>query len=165
MEPEKKGWRFYLGLALFVYSFIPSFCSTLLLLFNIPISELITFIGVFIATGYIAFFASIALLGKTIILAVKSKLFSLLKFSYFRVDTYHISRMRHIFGIILLVISFVPYFVIEVFLLLEYPAKYGVSYVHFYLMIGGDVVFIISLFVLGSSFWGRLKDLFKWHPD
>ena len=31
-------------------------------------------------------------------------------------------------------------------------------------LISGDILFIISLFSLGSGFWERLKDLFKWHP-
>jgi hypothetical protein len=82
METEKKGWKFYSGIALFVYSFISSFCSTLLLLFNIPISELLTFIGVFVATEYIAFIASIALLWKTIIQAIKTKIFKLSSFLF-----------------------------------------------------------------------------------
>jgi hypothetical protein len=165
MESEKNGWKFYLGIVLFVYSFIPSICSTLLLLFDIPVSELLTFVVFVIATGYVAFFASIALLGKTIIAAIKSKLFSFLKFSSLGVDSFRISLFRHIVGIVLLVISFLPYFVVEILLFLEYPSGYDISYLLFYLIISGDIVFVISLFVLGSAFWGRLKDLFKWHPE
>jgi len=164
MSTEKRCWKFYLGVALFVYSFIPSSCSGLLFLLNVPMKAHLTEITIFIASGQIAFLISITLLGKTIIQAFKAKFYDLFKLKFFKLDSYYISYTRHLSGIILLIISFIPYIIAELLLVLGYPIKYGDNYLVFYILISGDILFIISLFSLGSGFWERLKDLFKWHP-
>ncbi len=163
MDTVKKDWKFCLGIILFIYSFIPSIFSWILVFSGIPFGEYFIFVVVFVASGQIAFIISIALLGKTVIQMIKSKFYSYLKLNYFNRESYYISYRRHLFGIILLIASFVPYFITEILILFGYSITYGETPLILYILVGGDVAFIISLFVLGSGFWERLKDLFKWH--
>ena len=163
MDAIKKGLKFYLGIALFVYSFIPSVLSWILVFSGISFGELFTFIVVFVVSGQIAFIISIVLLGKTVIQIIKSKFYDYFKLNCFNRDSYYISYRRHLCGIILLIISFIPYLITEVSLLFGYPVEYLESSFLFYILLGGDITFIVSLFVLGSGFWERLKNLFKWH--
>lgn len=159
----KKDKKYYLGIALFGYSFIP-YIFTFLILPFLPISNVK---AVSIATGLlisseIAFLLSVALLGKPLIQLIKSKI----KTSIFKkkgaADLKPVGKIRHFTGItMLLVASIVPYFLTEMALLLGYVEKYGHSALIGLLVIG-DVLFITSFFVLGGEFWARVNKLFRW---
>jgi len=159
----KKDKKYYLGMTLFVYSFIP-YVFTFLVLPFLPVSKVT---AVSIATGLlisseISFLVSVALLGKPFIQLIKSKI----KSSIFRKKGEEhlkpVGKVRHSAGItMLLVATIVPYSLTEVALLLGWVEKYGHTAL-VGLLILGDVLFITSFFILGGEFWARVKKLFEW---
>ena len=159
----KKDKKYYLGIALFGYSFIP-YIFTFLILPFLPVSKVA---AVSIATGLlisseISFLLCVVLLGKPFMQLIKSKI----KASIFRkkgvAHLKPVGKVRHSVGItMLLVASIVPYFLTEIALFLGYVEQYGHTAL-IGLLILGDVLFITSFFVLGGEFWGRVKELFQW---
>ena len=61
----------------------------------------------------------------------------------------------------LLVSCIVPYFLVEILLVLGFVEKYGHNDVVNILVLG-DVIFVASFFVLGGEFWSRVNRLFQW---
>ena len=159
----KKDKKYYLGIILFGYSFIP-YIFTFLVLPFLPISNVK---AVSIATGLlisseISFLLCVALLGKPFIQLLKSKI----KASIFRkkgeAHLKPVGQIRHTVGITMLVVaSIVPYFLTEIALLLGYVEKYGHTAL-INLLVFGDVLFVASFFILGGEFWARVKKLFEW---
>jgi hypothetical protein len=159
----KKDKKYYLGMALFVYSFIP-YVFTFLVLPFLPVSKVT---AVSIATGLlisseISFLVSVALLGKPFIQLIKTKI----KSSIFRkkgeAHLKPVGKVRHSVGVtMLLVTSIVPYFLTEVALFLGWVEKYGHTTL-VGLLILGDVLFVTSFFILGGEFWARVNKLFEW---
>ena len=159
----KKDKKYYLGLAFFVYSFIP-YVFTFLVLPFLPVSKVT---AVSLATGLlisseISFLLCVALLGKPFIQLLKSKI----KASVFKkksaADLKPVGKIRHYVGItMLLVASIVPYFLTEIALLLGCVEQYGHTAL-IGLLILGDVLFITSFFILGGEFWARVNKLFEW---
>jgi len=157
----KKDWKYYTGLILFIYCWIPYLASALILILRIPIDKSLAAIGVFIVSAEIAFALSVVLLGKPFIELIKSKLKGLV---LRRRELWHaapVGRGRHAVGVALLLVSFLPYFITEVSLLLGYPRDDAGRWTLFYILIAGDALFMTSLFVLGGDFWDRLKALFN----
>lgn len=159
----KKDKKYYLGIALFVYSFLP-YIFTFLVLPFLPISNVkaLSITTGLLISSEIAFLLSVALLGKPFIQLIKSKI----KTSIFKkkgaADLKPVGKIRHFAGItMLLVASIVPYSLTEIALLLGYVEKYGHSAL-IGLMVIGDVLFITSFFVLGGEFWSRVNKLFRW---
>ena len=158
----KKDKKYYLGIALFVYCFIP-WVFTFLVLPFLPVSKVN---AVSIATGLlisseISFLLSVALLGKPFIQVIKAKIKGIFSKKGVR-DLKPVGKIRHAVGItMLLTASIVPYSLTEFALLLGYVEKYGHTAL-INLLIIGDVLFITSFFILGGEFWARVKKLFEW---
>ena len=154
--------KYYLGIALFVYCFIP-WVFTFLVLPFLPVSKVN---AVSIATGLlisseISFLLSVALLGKPFIQVIKAKIKGIFSKKGVR-DLKPVGKIRHAVGItMLLTASIVPYSLTEFALLLGYVEKYGHTAL-INLLIIGDVLFITSFFILGGEFWARVKKLFEW---
>ncbi len=161
----KKNWKYYLGITLFIFSWIPYISSGILLFLEIPPGKLFGIITILIASSEISFVISIVLLGKTFIKILKTKILGI----FFRNKEVQpaklISKTRYYIGIILLLLSLTPDFSVDILLLFGYPKT---DSGHVYMFIGsllGYTVFIISLFVLGSDFWERAKKLFYWNGE
>ncbi|HDL64157.1 MAG TPA: hypothetical protein ENH12_02065 [Proteobacteria bacterium] len=158
----KKDWKYYLGMTLFIYCWIPYIVSGAVLFFNVPLGKLIGIMAAFIASSEISFAISVVLLGKPFIKMLKAKF----KEKFLRHKSpgpeKPISKTRHYIGIILLILSFIPCFVVEISLFFGYP-KTDEGHVVMYLsVIAGYTIFIVSLFILGGDFWDRLKRLFQY---
>ena len=167
MQNEKtlkidKNWKYYLGLALFFYSFVPYVISGMLLFFNISLGELIGVMASFIASAEIAFAISVVLLGKPFVMMFKTKIKKILFRRKVAQPEKPISKLRHYIGIALILVSLLPLFAAEFSLFLGYPKTAGGHTALLLILLSGDAVFIVSLFVLGSEFWDRLKKLFQW---
>lgn len=161
----KKDWKYYAGLALFIYCWIPYLASALILILHIPIDKSLAAIGVFVVSAEIAFALSVVLLGKPFIALIKSKVKG---FILRRKELWHaapVGRVRHAVGVVLLLVSFLPYFITEFSLLTGYPRGDAGRWTLFCLLVAGDALFMTSLFVLGGDFWDRLKALFKWRGE
>lgn len=159
----KKDKKYYLGITLFVYSFLP-YIFTFLVLPFLPVSNVkaISITTCLLISSEIAFFLSVTLLGKPFIQLIKSKI----KTSIFKkkgdAPLKPVGRFRHRVGItMLLIASIVPYSLTEIALILGFVENYGhASLVG--LLIIGDILFITSFFVLGGEFWAQINQLFQW---
>lgn len=164
MKP-KKDWKYYLGITLIIYSFIPYAISGLLLFLKIPLGNMIAIIGIFIASAEVAFVASIILLGKTVVITIKEefkKLFLRRKTPQITQTIKPISKRRHYFGVSLMLASFLPDIIAMICLLFGYPQTQPGDVVLLLIMLSGATMFILGLFVMGDDFWDRLKKLFQW---
>ena len=163
MHAMKKDRKYYLGLALFAYSFMP-YVFTFLVLPFLPISKIK---AVSIATGLlisseISFLLCVVLLGKPFIQLLKSKIKGFIFRKKGEFPLKPVGKFRHHVGItMLMVASIVPYFLTEIALVLGFVEKYGHTQL-VGLLVMGDVLFITSFFVLGGEFWARVNELFAW---
>jgi hypothetical protein len=156
-----KSWKQRLGMILVVYSFIPICTVELVAFLDVSSTFAVTFGAIYLATGEIAFLAAVALLGKPFVIAVKDKI----KGFFFRPKEPGkpkiISRFRHRVGVSLFLLSIVPYYATMGVLFLAHPKEPDLKAL-LYLLVAGEVLFFVSLFVLGEEFWARLKRLFEW---
>ncbi len=160
MHPEK-NWKYYLGLSLFGYSFVP--ILTVELLFFLPIShaEAASLAVIYVGSGEVAFFAAIALLGRPFVDTLKTKLKSFFIRNKPARPPRPIGKTRHTIGVILFFASFLPYPFVVAALMFLHPTGRDIHYL-VAVLLAGDGIFITSLFVLGGEFWERLKRLFEW---
>jgi hypothetical protein len=156
----KKNWKYYLGLSLFIYSCFPYLIALVLPFLGLSAAVATSIAAGIVISGEIAFFASVALLGKPFMEAIKAKARQWLKRPV--APPKPVNRPRHIAGVALFFISLLPYFVAEALLLLGYTSPRHVQWI-IGLLLAGDAMFVASLFVLGGDFWERLKKLFEWH--
>lgn len=159
-EPSRaRGWKFYLGLSLFIYS-----CATFGIAALVPFlfspavaASLVTCV---VISGEVGFWASAALLGRPFVDALKSKLASVFMRRQ-AVAPRHISRPRHVFGLILFSLSFITYYVAMAIPFLAGSKSTELTAI-VVVAITGELLFVSSLFVLGGEFWGRIKALYRW---
>ena len=155
----RKDWKYYLGLALFVYSCFPYLVAMVIPFLGLSAAWATSIAAGVIISGEIAFLGSVALLGKPFIEAIKAGVRRWLNRP--AALPRPVSRLRHRFGVALFFLSMLPYFVAEWLLLLGYTSPVHVHWI-IGLLLSGDTLFIVSLFVLGGDFWERLKKLFEW---
>jgi len=153
-QPEiKKDWRYYLGLFIFIIHLI----LPILALIIVPMLGLSTGVstllyGLSVAGGPdVLLIAAAALLGKDNLTYLFSKLGSGFK-NLVKWD--QVTPQRYRLGVWLLVIF---YIVPES---LRDGNQPGLG---FYVTVGADILFIISFFVLGAEFWGKLQALFQFN--
>jgi len=161
----KKDWKYYLGIALFIYSWIPYIATGIIFFFKIPIGQIIAIVGGFLTSAEIAFAISVVLLGKTFIKLIKAKFIAI--FHRHKVPRLPkpISKWRYYTGLTIFLLSFLPDILIVIFLFLGYPFTETGHMVILIIMLGGMTLFIAGLFILGSEFWGRLQNLFRYHGE
>jgi len=160
MKPEK-DWKYYLGLFLFIYSFAPICTVELLFLLPLTTSEKASAALVYVGSGEIAFLCAVALLGKPFVELLKAKIKGFFISKKPAAPPEPITKTQHAIGVTLFFMSFLPYPVAEAILFFGHPTGRDLHYL-VAAMLTGDVIFIISLFVLGGEFWERLKNLFEW---
>ncbi len=158
---NEKNWRYYLGLGLFIYSFIPICTVELLFLLSLTHAQAAFIAVVYVGSGEISFLGAVALLGKPFLESLKVKIKGFFVRREPAAPPKPIGQTRHAVGVSLFLASFLPYPIVEVVLLFGHPTERDLNYVVTTLL-AGDGVFIISLFVLGGEFWERLKRLFEW---
>ncbi|MCF8043018.1 MAG: transporter suffix domain-containing protein [Desulfarculaceae bacterium] len=155
-----KDWKYYLGISLFAYSFIPICVVAALPFLGMSLAESGTLAVVFLATGEVAFYTAAALLGKEFLAALKKRFMG-----WFRAKDrppQPVSRTRHRAGVILLALSFLPYYAVLADLLFFAPLGAEITFLA-WTLVGGEVLGIVALFMLGAPFWDRLKQLFCWN--
>lgn len=170
---ENKGWRYKLGLVLFITPF-PIFIATpfVIPLLGLSAAETGALIGGIFLIVEVVWFASIPLLGKQGFLALKNKAFGWLK-----LHEGPISYRRHKLGVWLLAGSILVEMILQIITLLalsiptdnERAATMitGVPYGEFNMVYLGIELLttagiIISVFLLGADFWEKLKNAFEW---
>ncbi|UCH49857.1 MAG: transporter suffix domain-containing protein [Betaproteobacteria bacterium] len=147
------GWRIKLGFALFIASISWPILLPVMPVLGFSGTAIASFSGAMLVAAEIMIIAGAAIAGKDGFAFIKQKVFGFLK-SYG--PPQEVSRARYIFGLIV--------FCIPVGLGWAWP------YVGDYLpslqvnllvyAIAGDVMLLISLFILGGAFWDKLRSLF-----
>jgi hypothetical protein len=146
--------KLYIGVGLFIFGWImPLFgiwvaTSALPVAVKGPIAGLLTLGG-----PEVCFIAAVALLGKETFNLLTSKVLAAL---HRMAPSGAVSRTRYRIGIALLLITCIPTYV------MGYAPQYlpDVSPARLYVNIAADLLFVISLFVLGGDFWDKLRALF-----
>jgi len=161
VETIKKDWKYYLGLALFVYCFLPLLTVEFVALLPLSTEQAVVFGAIYVGSGEVAFLLSLALLGKPFVNALKERVFG-----FFRRKpggSGAVGRLRHWIGVVLFLGSFAPYLLAELALIFMDPKNISLRGL-LYLLLSGDAAFIVSLFVLGDPFWRKARRLFTWEP-
>ncbi|MEI7982593.1 MAG: hypothetical protein WCI71_13145 [Bacteroidota bacterium] len=150
--PDNPGFRFYLGLSIFVLSFF--MLPTGLILKGHAESHFLKglILTVFWVSAPLMKITSIGIMGKSSYLWIKYKMHLYRKTAIPQM----VSRSRYNLGLFLFILPFIPNYILSYAPHL-FPEAYVIrSFIHFFF----DVVFISSLFVLGGNFWDKLRALF-----
>ena len=159
----KKNWKFYLGIVLFTYSWIPYIFVFLIEPFlDFSTTEALSLSSVLLISAEVAFAISVVLLGKEFINIIKTKL----KKRFFKdagdPGFKPISKLRYRIGIWLFLISLaIPSFLMEVLLYFDYVHVIGYTNC-LYILLAFDAIFISSIFILSGEFLDKLRALFTY---
>ncbi|MFZ5453634.1 MAG: transporter suffix domain-containing protein [Thermodesulfobacteriota bacterium] len=152
--PPPPGWRFRIGLALFVLSFLSPLAIPLVTLLSLPLAWKATLSG-FLLVGVPEVLAllAVAFLGKAGFSYLKGKFFAIFKKYALPQE---VSRGRYRLGLVMFIIPLVLGWVGA------YVAHLIPAYVEhrFAVNFAGDLMWLSSLFVLGSDFWDKVRALF-----
>ncbi|MFC2149194.1 transporter suffix domain-containing protein [Candidatus Auribacterota bacterium] len=159
--PIEKNWKFYTGISLFIFSYFPYLFAPFIPLLPVSHTAMISIAAISVTSAELIFFISILLLGKPFMVWMKAMAIKYIFRGKAASAPAYFAKIRHYLGVTLFCMSFIPYFVTEVAILIRDPQPHTL---HIYLgvMLSGNALFIISLFVLGGDFWEKLKDLFVW---
>lgn len=157
----KKDWKYYLGIGLLIYSFLPYVSMAIIPFLGFRAATVGAFMVIFVSSGEIGFLVSVALLGKAFMGALRQRLLRMVRPAH---EPRPISFQRHCLGMSLLAVSFLPHYIVLIDLLF-FSHRENVLIWLVWLMAGGEVLFMAALFVLGAPFWDRLRDLPRWRSE
>jgi len=151
--PENPGFRFYLGLIIFVASFFMLPIGLILKGFMLTHFWKGFVLAAFWISAPIMKITSIAILGKASYNWINYKM----HYIFHHVAKPHqVTPLRYNFGLVLFVLPFLPNYMISFM-----PHLFNIDITTRYvIIIISDVMFISSLFVLGGDFWDKLRALF-----
>ena len=157
INPTKKpaeDWRIKLGATLFGISIIlPIAGIPLVTTFGLSTTMTASISGALLVGAEVLGVCAVAVMGKSGYAIIKNRIFGFLK-QYG--PPQKVSRGRYNIGLVIFCVPFlfgwlsiyiskwVPY-------LLNYPLSFA---------IGGDILILVSLFVLGGDFWDKIRSLF-----
>ena len=152
--PLSKDWKFYLGIILLILSCLIPFLGFWIASLPWPVAVKGVIIGLLTVGGpEVVALLAVALLGKTAFDLIADKARACLRQLAPRGS---VSLLRYRIGLALFILSFIPSYVVG------YAPHLlpDVSPARLYVSIGSDVLYVISLFVLGGDFWDKLRALF-----
>jgi hypothetical protein len=148
------GWRFRLGTALFLLSmFGPFLFIPLVARMGFPTELTAAISGGILVGGELVLVLATAVMGKAGFAYLKARVFGLLK-QYG--PPMEVSRLRYLIGLVLFVVP----------ILSGWLAPYASHLIPGYagneltFAVVGDVILVVSLFVLGGEFWEKIRALF-----
>ncbi|MCX6268979.1 MAG: hypothetical protein NTW16_16765 [Bacteroidetes bacterium] len=152
-RPENPGFRFYVGLGIFIASFFMLPSGLILREFIAGSFLKGVVLGVFWISAPLMKIGSIAILGKTSYAWINYQL----HYFYHKVAKPHqITPLRYNIGLVMFVLPFLPNYMIS-FMPHLVPIALSTRYI---IIIASDAMFLASLFVLGGDFWDKLRALF-----
>lgn len=156
-EVPASSWRLKSGVAVFALSIILPIAG-LFVLPTLGLSGAMTasVSGALLLVAEALGVSGVAIMGKPGYLYLKSRVFGFLK-QYG--PPKEVSRRRYNIGLVLFCIPIVfgwlsIYFVNWIPAFSDYPFAYA---------LGGDFIFVVSLFVLGGDFWAKIRALFVYN--
>ena len=155
-EQPAAGWGLKLGVAIFVLSIIlPVVGIAAVAALDLSPTITATVSGASLMGGEVLGLLAVVIMGKQGYLYIKSRIFRFLKRHG---PPQEVSRGRYNIGLVMFCIP----------LLFAWVSVYAADYIPGFLenplpyAIGGDLLLIVSLFVLGGDFWDKLKALFAY---
>ena len=149
-----RGWPFKLGVILFVLSIvIPALGVPLVAALGLSYRTVATLSGVLLGGGEVLGIVAVAVMGKSGYAYIKSHVFGFIK--QFGPPA-EVSRIRYKTGLVMFALP----------VLFGWAAPYAAGVIPGYFghvlayAIAGDLLFLVSLFVLGGDFWDKLQALF-----
>ena len=148
------GWQLKLGVTLFGLSILlPVFGIPLVAAMGLPAETVATVSGVLLVLAEVLGLVAVAVMGKSGYAYIKSRVFGFFK-QYGPPDD--VSRTRYTIGLVMFTIPVVfgwlaPYVADWVPRYSDNEITYGIA---------GDLLLLVSLFVLGGDFWDKLRALF-----
>jgi hypothetical protein len=151
--PENPGFRFYLGLVIFIASFFMLPIGLVLKGFMVTHFWKGFVLAAFWISAPIMKITSVAILGKASYNWINYKI----HYIYHHLAKPHqVTPLRYNIGLVLFILPFLPNYMISFM-----PHLFYISITTRYIIIiTSDVMFIASLFVLGGDFWDKLRALF-----
>ena len=148
------GWRLKLGVALFGLSIVlPVLGVPLVAAMGLSDATVATISGVLLGGAEVLGIVAVAVMGKTGYAYIKNRVFGFLK-QYG--PPAEVSRARYTIGLVMFAVTiffgWVTPYVTDLI-----PGYLGKEFIY---GIIGDLVLLISLFVLGGDFWDKLRALF-----
>lgn len=148
------GWRLKLGVALFGLSIVlPVLGVPLVAVMGLSTTTVATATGVMLAGSEVLGIVAVAVMGKSGYAYIKNRVFGFLK--QYGPPT-EVSRTRYTIGLVMFSVPIV----------FGWLAPYADNLIPGYLgnefayAIVGDLLLLVSLFVLGGDFWDKLRALF-----
>lgn len=152
--PPPPGWRFRLGVTLFVLGFFSPLCIPLVTATSLSTAWKTTLSGLLmLGIPELFWLVAAGIMGKPGFTYIKGKVFGVFK-RYALPET--VSRTRYRIGLVMFAIP----------LLFAWVDPYAAHLIPGYgkyrtaLAIVGDVLLITSLFMLGGEFWDKIRALF-----
>ena len=153
-EKPKAGWRFRLGLTIFIVGFASPLLIPLVTASDLS-AQLKTILSGALAVGIPEIFSlvAVAIMGKSGFDTLKKRIFGLIKKHG---PPERVGRARYRIGLVMFCLP----------LLLGWSGPYLLHHIPGYeaqrLLVGiiGDLLLISSLFVLGGQFWDKIRALF-----
>lgn len=149
-----KHVKFYLGIALLILSCVLPLLGFWVAKLDLHVAVKGTIIGLLtLGAPEVLILASVALLGKQAFDLITGKILTALH----RIKpTGSVSKHRYNIGLILFLLPIIPTYVMAYtpHLLPDSSPE------RLYINIGADILFIVSLFILGGDFWDKLAALF-----
>ncbi len=129
-------------------------------------------VGTAVLGGEVVSLGSIAFLGKEGFKAIKSKFFAFIGSGF----AAEVGPTRHYIGIALLCTNVVTTYLIAAYAWVAFEATtperplpdiWGLNFAQqgdlvFWLLLIGEVSFLVAIYVLGAEWWGRFRNLFVW---
>ncbi len=148
------GWRFKLGVSLFALSLVgPLIVIPLLAALGLSTTMIASMSGATLISAEVLLVAAAAIMGKSGYTYIKDRTFGLLK-QYGPPP--EVSRTRYTIGLVMFVIP-ILFGWLSAYLQDRIPLYAGNA---FWFALTGDLLLLISLFVLGGDFWDKLRALF-----
>ncbi len=171
-EDFTRTWRYKVGLAMIIAG-----NGVIVIGLFLPILGAgASVVGAAVLGGELVSLASIAFLGKEGFMAIKSKVFAFVKAGY----AARVGPVRHYIGIVLLCTNLLTTYIIAAYAWTAFesttperpmPAIWGLDFAQqgemvFWLLLSGEITFLIAIYVLGADWWEKFRNIFVWkNPD
>ena len=157
MTTLKKDWKYYLGMTFLVLSFVVPLAGFIFPFLGLPTALAATLVGVFtVGVPEVMIILAVLCLGKETFNYYKKKLFKIFRPNK---PPKPVSKFRYYFGLVIFLASPIPLYING------YSPDLLPAGGRHYILMGGDLAFVISFFILGESFWEKIKALFRWEPN
>jgi hypothetical protein len=148
------GWRLKLGVLLFGLSIVlPVLGVPLVAVMGLSAGVVATVSGVLLGGSEVLGLVAVAVMGKSGYTYIKNRVFGFLKQHG---PPAEVGRTRYTIGLVMLAVPF-GFGWLSPYLADRIPGYYGNEFTY---AIVGDLLLLVSLFVLGGDFWDKVRGLF-----